>query len=1628
MPPGMNDYDVVIGATISDQTAPGAASVRGTANKLTDDIRRYGDRSAREFARNSRDVFTQTDQQVTRSASGMVRRLTQVFDTHNFLLRNMAFRAGSTTAAVAIGVAKLGLSYSKLGKDTEEASHRSKVALDDVRLAVSRLGTDPSAFPAALQAARNLSSAYEGMGKSGHAASIKAGNALEDAVHKRLVNLQGGLQRAQSNFEKLRVGATKDSELLSGKINEISASVRHLLGGAPVDAPFFKSFIKARTENEKYLLVLDKLGPKAAIAYAQHQNAIEKLSSSFVRLESRTSRSIKTQANRLTDAGTKVTNYKNEIASVEKALVGVAGGSGEAAVATGGFISAIGVGGVALGVFLAVALLVVAAVAALTFVIYKGATSAAKYGDEIYKLSLSTGLTVKTLSALSVVARETNTDVDSLAKTFTRTQIQVQRGLDKPFSEAGRALRTLRVNFQELRKANPDQQVFMLAKAFTELNNQNVRATVSQQLFSRDAERQAKMLEQVANGFDIAQKKAKKYGLELDESGAIKAHLMTVAVTDMKLAWEGLWVSLGIRILPQLTILMENFTEWILKSGGAFDFAGNMINYAVRGLRIWIEVIKEAQGFITYGPGGMLLSFANGRRGKDGNLIKDEHGGIKRGLDRAADIIDKQDAEQFKEYQKRIAELKKRGLQGDDQYAAGKGPSSKSPLDRLEEQVKRLRFEIKAIQDLGSKEFKLRFELEDLQKVKSGFETIFKLRNEMGLVLNQPVPTFRLFGTPEQQREDLGNIQSYVRQMERMKSIFEGVRKVSNEQGDALAELARVQQESLMPVTDAGTLSQIKYFTALRDRAKAERELTSDVLAESKLRKNSIEDEVGATLKAYNTLQRDLGRSQDTIRDQRAQDEMFVRIIRGDLETEQGIRDSVKERMGTVVTPVVPTELMTIAAHAATIDLNVASIAEKIGANVKHVSTTSINSPSSQTGYATTSLVMRNPDGSVRVVSREDLDQDIETIKGDTTDSSYLRKRIYDESRSRAGGERAAEVRKANQDIIDNSMRMEQALIDIDTDYLNRYKAQQLIRRAEARGTTVSIILLSNDLKNLENTNSEFYKRTWEEADKSRLENHKELKSEIISIQNDIANNGFDQADREKRAYFQSIRDIQEASNQARESIIYNQVQISDQTIYHAEIADAKVVEFLAHQRSITEVIADAKVGIIDTTFSAIDQGLDKALDKLGFAKDLVKDLLTGFFRLALSPFFQAMYGGGGGTSSGGGGGGIFGGIPGFPGMPGGTVSGGTPPFNGFNIANLIPGLGGGGTGSAPSPLATSSASSPSKWQEALAKMNGGVTGSNAGFGGLFENLVMGAAPIMPVLGASLGMNLGGSSRFGSIFGGIGGGMVGLVASQAIPSMLAGTFAGLTALGAATLGIGAALAIGAVILAKNAARRRDEKTRNQATIDTRSALLKILSDVQTDNLDGNSARAAIEELHARWIETGNALKDSKTRNHHMATWSHFQPIIDQIYAASDAQLERENIRGRMIPVFGGGGWSYENQLIKTRPGEGIQYPGSNIIHTIFGKDRGYDTEFMFVPKGTRIINRQEMTGATPMITGGTAGTMGSSSSSELPELHIDSMEISLDGDGLANIVIKSPNFKKAVIHSVKVGKKEKKIA
>jgi hypothetical protein len=473
------------------------------------------------------------------------------------------------------------------------------------------------------------------------------------------------------------------------------------------------------------------------------------------------------------------------------------------------------------------------------------------------------------------------------------------------------------------------------------------------------------------------------------------------------------------------------------------------------------------------------------------------------------------------------------------------------------------------------------------------------------------------------------------------------------------------------------------------------------------------------------------------------------------------------------------------------------------------------------------------------------------------------------------------------------------------------------------------------------------------------------------------------------------------------------QLELADATTYHATQANAKVVEFLAHQKNITEVVADAKTGVMQTTFDLIDRGLDRWTSKLGIIGNLAKQILSDFIRLALTPFFAKLFGVGQGSAQGPGGGGIGGTIA--QGLFGGgtfsnarnTVTGGYAggPGAGSYLQNAVTqrsgqffsglNVSGGGVGT------PTSLSSQLENQGAISSAihEAGHTGTAATTGALAgANLTTTIAAALPLLGLSIGSQLGGESRFGRVAGAAGGLLAGGVGAAFLAPGLFATTGVFGSLGPAIAGLltnpftiaaAGALIVGALILAKNAARRRDEKQRAAYIDDAYAQLKQIYDQVRTDKMDGPQAIAAAMAIRSNYLTQANSLKDTKTRNIALKDVSRIDTWInDFLKPASDAQNRRREIEKHLIPEFATGGMvPYRTSLfsmatgltpIKVRPGEVMIPPGGFGVE-VPGVDRGYDSVYTMARPGTRVLTRSQQSSAQGFALGGTFGPSDNSS-------------------------------------------------
>lgn len=154
----------------------------------------------------------------------------------------------------------------------------------------------------------------------------------------------------------------------------------------------------------------------------------------------------------------------------------------------------------------------------------------------------------------------------------------------------------------------------------------------------------------------------------------------------------------------------------------------------------------------------------------------------------------------------------------------------KSEYQSLSDSVKKATADVQSFTNLSSREFKIRFQKEELERVKKDFEQILDLRRELGITLTNPLPV------------SAGGARAEVAQLERVKSLRDEVLKVYREIQDGEDKLVLARITASASVVDAQTRADTAYLNGLRDRRNAEEQLTADIAGELRKRSDAATD------------------------------------------------------------------------------------------------------------------------------------------------------------------------------------------------------------------------------------------------------------------------------------------------------------------------------------------------------------------------------------------------------------------------------------------------------------------------------------------------------------------------------------------------------------------------------------------------------------------------------------------------------------------------------------------------------------------------------------------------------------------------------------------------------------------
>lgn len=604
-----------------------------------------------------------------------------------------------------------------------------------------------------------------------------------------------------------------------------------------------------------------------------------------------------------------------------------------------------------------------------------------------------------------------------------------------------------------------------------------------------------------------------------------------------------------------------------------------------------------------------------------------------------------------------------------------------------------------------------------------------------------------------------------------------------------------------------------------------------------------------------------------------------------------------------------------------------------------------------------------------------------------------------------------------------------------DATYVARIQIEaEKQRRDGVKRVADEIITIEDDLTRKRSNDAEYLRSIQERGYLERRREESELYDQIHLGEDRLVHFGENSALKYQKAWIDAFTDIKQADEDAVTSQIQSLTKLDDATTMHTQQIRANVLKHLESQKTITQAIGDGINTVYDKYLDKASKGIDKLTEKWGYfgsiansvLKSVTAQLLSRGTRMLLDLFLgpdpaiqssrqeatggiwetvkRTITGQGGQTpaaattqtmvvnagtvvinAGGGGGGNTSGGSGGLIPLLGGLLGGGS---RSGGLGALLGGAGGGfsgGLGGLGSILLGGGGYSyPNAARSGLGGILAGGQGGigHAGIAGLGSlggssapGFLSGLAGMLPLAGVGIGSALGGGSRLGSILGGIGGGLAGLSGLAALaPSLLPALLAGVAIPGLIFV---APLIIGAVLLARNAARRRDEKSRNQSMIDSLASLDDIISQVKADKIDGTEALSQAASVRASYMQMAQGLKDKKTRNIAIKDVYRLDLKIDQIKAEAAKQTQRQEFVTKFVPTYAGGtNWVPGNfgmeSVIKARPGEGLIYPFGQGGGIVPGHDRGYDSVMMSVPAGTRVLTRNQVQNSVSMMAGGVA--------------------------------------------------------
>ncbi|WP_136487876.1 hypothetical protein [Vibrio sp. H11] len=231
-----------------------------------------------------------------------------------------------------------------------------------------------------------------------------------------------------------------------------------------------------------------------------------------------------------------------------------------------------------------------AATAALA-VIYKQQASLI---DQTAKFADRVGISTEALTQFRHAAELTGVgskNLDMSLQRMTRRIAEAAQGS----GEAAPALRALGLDAQALGNMTPDQQLYALADAFTDVESQSERVRLAFKLFDSEGVGMVNMLAGGADGLQSMADEADRLGITLSRVDAAKVEMANDAMYKINAATQGIYQSFTSQLAPIIAEMADGFLRYTQQFGGMNTIIAEGIHSTTQGVGLMADSLHGVE-------------------------------------------------------------------------------------------------------------------------------------------------------------------------------------------------------------------------------------------------------------------------------------------------------------------------------------------------------------------------------------------------------------------------------------------------------------------------------------------------------------------------------------------------------------------------------------------------------------------------------------------------------------------------------------------------------------------------------------------------------------------------------------------------------------------------------------------------------------------------------------------------------------------------------------------------------------------------------------------------------------------------------------------------------------------------